>query len=288
MYRYFILSISLFFATFSFGQDYETEIMKWRSDRIQNLTRPISWSSLVGLSWLDEGENLLGSSKAANIRFPKSAPDVFGKIQYKDGNVTFQGMDGYPVQIKDSLVTEVSMISDLDRGSQRLNHESYYFTLINRNDKLGIRIWDTLHHERQDLKSLDYYPIDPSMKVEATFTKYDQPKKVKMQNVLGMDVEQEIEGYLTFQLNGKDYKIEPLGMEYLFLIFADETTGGDTYGGGRYLYAKGPDENGKTIIDFNKAHTPPCGFTSYATCLLPSKENTMDIEVLAGEKYSGH
>ena len=75
-------------------------------------------------------------------------------------------------------------------------------------------------------------------------------------------------------------------MDVYFLIFEDDTSGGDTYGGGRYLYCPIPDNNNKTIIDFNKAFTPPCGFTEYATCLLPTKENTLDVEILAGEKYS--
>ena len=102
-----------------------------------------------------------------------------------------------------------------------------------------------------------------------------------------MEIDQVIPGVLTFQLNGNIYTLEPIDTDSddYFVIFADETTGGDTYGGGRYLYCPKQDSDNKTIIDFNKSFTPPCGFTEFATCLLPSKENTLKLSILAGEKY---
>jgi uncharacterized protein (DUF1684 family) len=67
-------------------------------------------------------------------------------------------------------------------------------------------------------------------------------------------------------------------------MFADKTTGAQTYGSGRYLYAPMPSADGKTIIDFNKAYNPPCAFTRFATCPLPPRQNRLTIAVQAGEK----
>jgi hypothetical protein len=64
-----------------------------------------------------------------------------------------------------------------------------------------------------------------------------------------------------------------------FLLFADETTSVETCGGGRYLYSSRPDENNETFINFNKSYTAFCGFSSFATRLLPWKENTIPIEI---------
>ncbi len=74
----------------------------------------------------------------------------------------------------------------------------------------------------------------------------------------------------------------------LFFVFADRTNGKETYGGGRFLYARAPDERGRVVLDFNRAYNPPCAFTPYSTCPLPPPENRLDLEVRAGEKrYRG-
>ena len=67
-------------------------------------------------------------------------------------------------------------------------------------------------------------------------------------------------------------------------IFADQTNGYETYGAGRFVYASMPGEDGKTILDFNKAYNPPCAFTRFATCPLPPAQNVLPIKVTAGEK----
>jgi uncharacterized protein len=74
----------------------------------------------------------------------------------------------------------------------------------------------------------------------------------------------------------------------LFFVLADATSGRETYGGGRHLYAERP--QGDTIVlDFNRAENPPCAFTPYATCPVPPKENRLPFAVTAGEKtYAGH
>ncbi|MBK9565179.1 MAG: DUF1684 domain-containing protein [Saprospiraceae bacterium] len=63
---------------------------------------------------------------------------------------------------------------------------------------------------------------------------------------------------------------------------------GEDYGGGRFLDAVGPDANNKVIMDFNRAYNPPCAFTLYATCPLPTKENKLPISIRAGERYTDH
>ena len=49
---------------------------------------------------------------------------------------------------------------------------------------------------------------------------------------------------------------------------------------------KDADPKGEVVLDFNKAYSPPCAFTSFATCPLPPKQNKLPIVVDAGEKYS--
>ncbi len=72
-----------------------------------------------------------------------------------------------------------------------------------------------------------------------------------------------------------------------FIVFTDETSGKSTYGAGRFLNAELTND-GRAVLDFNRAYTPPCGFTPYATCPLAPPENALPIAVEAGEKHAGH
>jgi ABC-type glycerol-3-phosphate transport system substrate-binding protein len=58
----------------------------------------------------------------------------------------------------------------------------------------------------------------------------------------------------------------------LLLVFRDATAPRETYGAGRFLSARAP-QGGAVTLDFNRAFNPPCAFTPWATCPLPSPEN---------------
>lgn len=73
----------------------------------------------------------------------------------------------------------------------------------------------------------------------------------------------------------------------LFVMFADATSGKETYGAGRFMYLKLP-QDGRVQLDFNKAYNPPCAFNDFATCPLPPFQNRLTLRVDAGEKnYAG-
>lgn len=111
--------------------------------------------------------------------------------------------------------------------------------------------------------------------------------KLSFQNALGQSFNVPIEGYIEFEYQNATHRLTAMSNdeESYFIVFADQTTGAETYGGGRFLYPHKADEQGKVILDFNRAINPPCVFTPYATCPLPAEENKLSFEVLAGEKY---
>ena len=70
-------------------------------------------------------------------------------------------------------------------------------------------------------------------------------------------------------------------------MIADATTGKETYGGARFVYAEAP-KAGTVVLDFNRAANTPCAFNPMPTCPLPPKENRLPFAVTAGEKiYRG-
>ena len=83
-------------------------------------------------------------------------------------------------------------------------------------------------------------------------------------------------------------RLVPQFRNELFLPFKDKTNANGSYGGGRYIDIKISDiENGKVILDFNKAYNPWCAYSDGYSCPIPPKENHLKIAVTAGEKEYG-
>ena len=69
----------------------------------------------------------------------------------------------------------------------------------------------------------------------------------------------------------------------LFIPFKDKTNGKETYDGGRYIDAEIL-PGYKMGLDFNMAYHPSCAYNEKFICVLPPRENTLEIEIKAGEK----
>ena len=111
-----------------------------------------------------------------------------------------------------------------------------------------------------------------------------------MPNVLGETEIVPSPGYAEFELGGKrvqlDGVLETEDATEIWFILRDETSGQETYPGGRFLYSELP-KAGRIVLDFNKSYNPPCAFTAYATCPLPPRQNWMPVRVEAGELTYG-
>ena len=70
----------------------------------------------------------------------------------------------------------------------------------------------------------------------------------------------------VFEHDGKTHRIDAVdeGGDKLFLIIADQTSGEETYGGGRFMYVNSPDSTTTILLDFNKSYNPLCVLTKYA------------------------
>src|SRR4029077_20622696 len=116
-------------------------------------------------------------------------------------------------------------------------------------------------------------------------------KPMPITNVLGMENHESCPGAVKFAVDSKEYSLDAVTEKNeprLFMIMADKTSGKETYPAGRYLYVDPPDASGRVVIDFNKAYSPPCAFTKFATCPLPPKQNRLPFAIQAGEKYQRH
>ena len=149
--------------------------------------------------------------------------------------------------------------------------------------------------ERIHFIGLDYYPVDENFQLIGTFTK-SKGKKFKMPTSTERTPKYRRYGYIDFTFNGEVQRLtvyqnislskKPGFTDYLFLPFRDLTSKTSTYGGGRYLDIKIP-EGSEILLDFNLAYNPYCAYSIRYSCPIPPPENTLEISIEAGEKYSG-
>jgi uncharacterized protein (DUF1684 family) len=261
---------------------YQHQIEEYRNQRVARLVRAEGWLSVVALLPLQEGAN--------DVELP-SKPPKHAKLTLQQGKVTLEPdsaftIDGKPVAAPAELHND-----NEDAGYTVVKHGPMSFFIHKVGDHFGVRVKDPDSERRKNFKGIDYFPVDPKYRVEARFEPYNPPKHIPMPNVSGITTDEVAPGALVFTLDGKEFRIDPIleqGTKDYFIIIKDATSGHETYGAARYLYASPPDAGGKTVVDFNKAYNPPCAFTPYATCPLPPPQNRLPIRIEAGEKkYAG-
>jgi uncharacterized protein len=271
---------------------YAKEIDRWRAERAAELKSEQGWLTLVGLYWLKEGENKFGADRSNEIVLPAGkAPQTAGSLWLKDGIVRLESKPGVDIKAEGRAVSSLELRSDAGGQPTLLSLGSLTFQVIKRGDRLGLRVKDRENPARVNFKGVENFPTNSGWRKEARLERFNPPKTISIVNVLGMEEQEPSPGAVVFEVDGKTYRLDALtekGEEKLFIIFADKTSGKETYGAGRYLYADPPDARGRMIIDFNKAYSPPCAFTAFATCPLPPAQNKLPFRVEAGEKYGGH
>ncbi|MDZ7288976.1 MAG: DUF1684 domain-containing protein [candidate division KSB1 bacterium] len=271
---------------------YLRELQSWHQKRIENLKRPNGWLNLAGLFWLEEGENTVGSDSTNAIIFPKDrSPEFIGSFILQDSIVSFQARPGINVTHNDSVITSIVMRNDMQGIPTMLALGNLRWVIIKRGARYGVRLRDLENPLLKKFTGIETFPIDSTWRIEAAFETYSPPKMIEVPTVLNTINEEPSPGAIVFKIKGTTYRLDATGKltdKELFVIFADQTNGRETYGAGRFLYVPTPDQNGKTIIDFNKAYNPPCAFTEYATCPLPPEQNKLSIRVTAGEKKYMH
>lgn len=273
----------------SVSQEYLNEINNWHSKRIQNLKKENGWLNLIGLFWIKEGENTFGSDKSNDIIFPEGKADKFlGKVIKSDSVITTIVNKDVEILNNGKKVTQVKMLSDISGNPTVLSHKTLRWFVIKRGDKYGIRLRDLEAELLRDFEGIDRFDVDDKWRIKGKFVKYETPKIIEIPTIIGTIEKEQSPGKIVFNFEGKEYKLLPvLAGNSLFIVFADLTSGIETYGAGRFLYIDQPDEEGNVILDFNKAYNPPCAFTKFATCPLPPDENKIKLSIKAGEKKYG-
>lgn len=267
---------------------YEAEIQAWQAKREASLKSEDGWLNLAGLFRLKEGKNTFGAGKSNDIIFPKGEA-FLGNFILENGQVRIEIEPNVLVLNQDKKVDTLLIFNSKAEEPILLQHQSLRWFIIQRGDQYLVRLRDLEHSNVTNFKGIERFPTESNWRIEATLEPAEPDFKIQVADVIGTTSMQASPGAFAFDIQGQTYRLYPtISGDELFFVFGDATNGDSTYGAGRFLYAAKPDANGKTMLDFNKSYNPPCAFTAFATCPLPSKENILPIEIKGGEKNYGN
>lgn len=293
------LGLIIFFATFFVSSthaqnlntdtSYVRQIVSWDLQRAKNLKSENGWLNLIGLFWLNEGANTMGSNANNSIVLDaKKSEDFIGTLTLKNGRVDFESKSKN-ISCNNNTFTSGLIYADSMSKPVTLAYKSLRWFIIKRGNKYGVRMRDLESEAVLSFKKIERFTINEKWKVEAQFIPYESEQIMGIKDVIGLTTPTKLAGKLHFTIDGKAYTLDCTREDNdLFIVFADETSGNSTYIAGRFLYAAYPSNGNKVILDFNKAYNPPCAFTNYATCPLPLPQNVLKIAIEAGEKSYGH
>jgi len=274
---------------------WQRDLLAWREKRAANLQTPEGWLSLIGLEWLKEGDNGVGSAADNKIQIAKAPPHLAVVRLEKSGALRLIApAGGFP---KELLVDahpaqEQALLADDSPNRSKLSLGDLNIIVIHRDERYGLRIKDAQAPTRVGFHGLRWYAPNPAYRVHAKWIPYNPPKMIDVPTILGTVSKLPAPGVAEFTIDGRVYSLEPVLEEpdskELFFIIRDATSKATTYGAGRFLYTELPDHGlsqpGEIWLDFNQLENPPCAFTPYATCPLPPIQNRLTVAIPAGEQ----
>ncbi|TAM62696.1 MAG: DUF1684 domain-containing protein, partial [Rhodanobacter sp.] len=238
---------------------YVQQIERWRADRVARLTAPDGWLSLIGLEWLNEGDNRVGTA-AGNDIVLKAGPAHLGSVTLdKGGAVHIALASDSGATIDGRPVNEAVLVDDVhasgDAAPTLVSFGTVNFHVIDRAGRKALRVKDSDAITRKDFSGIDYFPIDPSWRIVADWVPFDPLRTMEIGTAIGTIEKVAVPGKAVFQRDGHTCELLPYqeapGGE-LFFVLADRTSGAETYGAARFLYAALPN-GGKLMLDFNQA-----------------------------------
>ena len=265
---------------FNVDEAYRSEFKTYKNEGNQNR---INYLQLTGLFTLDSLDNTFGKSSSNKLTLDiESLPETIGTFSVYKDSIIFSAHEGVTIKTsKDSLVDRLQLVLNEYGSSEKLFHERLNWQIITRAGKLYLRVFDTKNSVVEKFKGYQVYDLDPDYIIEGQFSYYETAKEEAVNSQLGVKTNTNFIGNVSFEFNGESYKLD-VGQQGFTMVY-DETSGDETYGGGRYIYLDLPKIDSLVTLDFNRLYNPPCAFSKFTTCLYPPQQNQLPFKIEAGE-----
>ena len=248
----------------------------FRSRREEAATSPQGFLALVNTHWVtDEGP--VWAAKGTWAPRPDGGSGLVVKASADEGvMVDGQVVDGEAIaRGKDDENPSTIQFSDTAVG-----------VIISGAEGYGLRVFDTQSDDIQNFSHVDGYDYNPDMVFRAGWEEIPGGSLVGFDHLKddGEARDEVVPGDIVLEYGGETYRLSAFKAgKALQLVFADATSGVDTYSVGRFLFCA-PNPDGTITLDFNYAVLPPCAFSYQYNCPLPPANNRLPFAIEAGEK----
>ncbi len=250
---------------------------RFRTAREQSVQTANGFLALVNTQWIGEEQTIWGVPGTW-------APRAEGESGLE---VTATAADGITVDGETVDGTVVVRGKDDPKPSSVVFDDHTTGTVIRGEDgQYALRVWDATSEAIQEFGAISTFAYDPEWVVSGTFTPNPEGTTVGFSHIKddGAMRELPVPGDIAVTIRGEEYRIAAFkDGRRLQLVFADATSGDDTYGVGRFLFIA-PNPDGSITLDFNYAVLPPCAFSYNFNCPMPPKQNRFPFRIEAGEK----
>jgi uncharacterized protein (DUF1684 family) len=268
-------------------EELEKDVQSHREARLARLQGERGWLTLIGKVWLAQGRHSLGAAVGSDIPLPEGrAPAKLATVTVTAGGVRLDVEGDAEVFARGQRVRSVELRSNVLGAPDEVTFGTLTFQLVQRGASFALRIRDAESPGRKSFPGIPAYPIDKGWRIVARLEPFASAKEMAIEDGDGAMQTYLCPGVAHFEKDGQRASLLPFfesREERLFVLFRDRTSRDETYGAGRFLYAP-PAQEGRVLLDFNKAFNPPCAFTPYAVCPLPPPENELALRIEAGEK----
>ena len=241
-----------------------------RAARLEALQAEDGWLNLTDRVDLNPGPQTVGQAPDNQIQL-STGPAHLGAIDPTTQTLTPPGSAPIPFLPTSS-------------GFPQLRHQTLLLELHTVDDIPALRVRD-LTLPRQ--ASLHYFPTNDAWIIRARWQALPSPVAQSIDQKGGAPTTVSLTHTAHFTHEG--HAITLLATHWKdgkpMFVIRDQTSGRETYPASRFLIGEDATDN-EITLDFNRAYTPPCGFTDFAICPLPPRENILPFRVEAGERLT--
>lgn len=232
---------------------------------------------------LQKGDKIFLTVENGKILKNRLKPEHFNALFYEQNDSWYfsNGVEGNP-----SLL---SGFGTLKMGKFTIKYYPLQNTLV-------LAIFNPDRDKIREFKHLLYYPPDTKYRVKGRLIRFKSPEKIAVPTSRKLQKEFFRYAKIRFKIDNNSLYLTVLksslepedpDSKYIFIPFADKTSGRETYDGGRFIEMEEP-EGDDIILDFNYCFNPLCNYADVYNCTLPPFENELPIEIKSGEKTYPH
>lgn len=254
------------------------EFLAWQAQRHAYVTSPTGNLALVAYQPVEAGDPV-----PVDCGFPATvalAPGREGVLLHAEPDAGVR-VDGVPV------AGEVFVDRLRADGTPIARWRGLAFDVFSLDGSdYELRLYDADAPNLADFAGIESYPYDPALVLPATYERFDATDDVPWDFTRSSDSGhlKKVPGTVHVTVEGVDYQLVAFADSgNLVLVFADSTTGAESYAPGRFLKMPLPDAGGALVVDFNDTFVPPCGFSDFYSCPVPPARNRIAAPIRGGE-----